>query len=153
MTRAEKLREYRVRWDEIGLCTRCGTHPSIPGQKRCESCLAKAKANWARHSEALKPIRQQKHQALKLEVMNAYGGAVCACCGDIHLEFLSINHINGDGSQHRREMGWKNRLGNGGGNIYGWLKARQFPPGFNVLCMNCNFALGHAGYCPHQKVS
>jgi hypothetical protein len=23
--------------------------------------------------------------------------------------------------------------------------------GYRVLCMNCNFALGHSGYCPHQR--
>lgn len=32
-----------------------------------------------------------------------------------------------------------------------WLKKNNYPPGFRVLCMNCNFSLGMRGYCPHQK--
>jgi hypothetical protein len=26
-----------------------------------------------------------------------------------------------------------------------------FPPIFQVLCMNCNFAKGKLGFCPHIK--
>jgi hypothetical protein len=72
-----------------------------------------------------------------------YGGPQCACCGEGEYEFLTIDHINGDGAAHRRQMGSRR-------DIYRWLKQNNYPPGFRVLCMNCNFALGYHGYCPHH---
>jgi hypothetical protein len=64
------------------------------------------------------------------------------CCGESHYEFLTIDHVNGDGADHRRETNNE--------DIYRWLERNNFPPGFRVLCMNCNFALGYHGYCPHH---
>jgi hypothetical protein len=34
-------------------------------------------------------------------------------------------------------------------NLYLYLRANHYPLGYRVLCMNCNFAIGHYGYCPH----
>lgn len=79
-------------------------------------------------------------RAKKLRVLEAYG-KVCTCCKEDNFEFLSIDHINGGGSEHRKIVR----------NIYAWLIRNDFPEGFRVLCMNCNFALGRYGYCPHQK--
>jgi hypothetical protein len=49
------------------------------------------------------------------------------------------------------EKGW-NVTSNSmsGTHLYLWLKQNNYPPGFRVLCMNCNFAIGHSGYCPHN---
>ena len=41
---------------------------------------------------------KQWQQDLKQQVFNAYGGPVCACCGDTHLEFLCVDHVNGKGN-------------------------------------------------------
>jgi hypothetical protein len=78
-----------------------------------------------------------------MDALEAYGGPVCRCCGEHRLEFLSIDHING--------VRLPNDPGVGGHPLYRWLKKNKYPKGFRVLCMNCNFALGHAGYCPHEK--
>jgi len=43
---------------------------------------------------------------------------------------------------------WKERWHS---NFYRWLKQNNFPEGFRVLCINCNFSLGIYGYCPHEK--
>lgn len=82
----------------------------------------------------------------RLDVFEAYGGAVCACCQEDNYEFLTIDHIDGSGAKHRRAI----KKMPGGSDIYFWLKKHNFPPGFRVLCMNCNFALGYHGYCPHH---
>ena len=37
--------------------------------------------------------------------------------------------------------------------LFQYLKRNNYPPGYRVLCMNCNFAMGHFGYCPHQKTA
>lgn len=38
-----------------------------------------------------------------------------------------------------------------GAHFYKWLEHNHFPPGFRVLCHNCNQARGFYGYCPHEK--
>ncbi|KKN59660.1 hypothetical protein LCGC14_0539870 [marine sediment metagenome] len=69
---------------------------------------------------------------LKTEVIEAYGGQ-CAFCGESHPEFLTIDHINGGGVQHRAS------LGNGVTTIYVWLKRQSWPKDeYRLLCANCN---------------
>ncbi len=83
-----------------------------------------------------------RRQKLKFEIMTHYGGA-CICCGENHIEFLTIDHINGDGKKHRKEIGPR---------LYAWLKRNNFPKdNFQILCFNCNNAKAHFGYCPHQS--
>lgn len=83
----------------------------------------------------------------RLEAYEAYGGAHCACCGEKELMFLTIDHVNNDGAEHRRSLGWKR----GGRSMGAWLRANGFPPGFQVLCINCNFGKHrNGGVCPHQ---
>jgi len=38
----------------------------------------------------------------------------------------------------------------GGNGLPYWLKKNNFPPGFQVLCANCNFAKRNSRYCPHE---
>jgi hypothetical protein len=75
----------------------------------------------------------------KYRVLEVYGLS-CQCCGDEHFEFLTIDHIEGGGAAHRRKVH----------NFYSWVIRNNFPPGFRTLCMNCNFADGKYGYCPHE---
>ena len=76
----------------------------------------------------------------------------CNCCGERQMEFLSIDHVNNDGAEHRRTA--KNSHGHLTGNhIIYWLIQNNYPPGFQILCMNCNHAKGKdpEHLCPHQK--
>jgi len=84
----------------------------------------------------LKVIRLQWKDTLKREVMAHYsGGPVPECkrCHYLDLRALTIDHIEGNGSAHRRE------LKGGGVRMYQWLKANNYPLGFQVLFMNCQF--------------
>jgi hypothetical protein len=86
---------------------------------------------------------------LKRECFDHYGGCLCQCCGETELAFLGIDHINGEGAKHRREIS-KNKTRTG--TIYGWLRKNSFPGGFRVLCHNCNLgSYMNGGICPHQK--
>ncbi len=131
-----------------------------------EKARAKSKAYHAKNRKAANTVSitryrelrvsinarlRQVTQALKAYVFGKYGGAVCACCGENNLIFLTIDHINGGGTKHRREMG-------GGGRFnYRWIVRNNFPPGFQVLCMNCNFGKGQnflrngRNICPHSE--
>jgi hypothetical protein len=86
---------------------------------------------------------------LRKQILNAYGNA-CACCGETTVQFLSLDHIHGDGAAHRREFGYK-QLGSGGGEIYREVAKLGFPKDrFQLLCMSCNHSHGRYGYCPHK---
>ena len=96
-----------------------------------------------------KEYHRQRHQKMKKEVIDAYGG-VCACCQESELVFLTIDHIENDGNVHRHEV-LKGR-NTAGAKTYRWLKANGFPDGFQVLCMNCNFGKHvNGGVCPHKR--
>lgn len=85
-----------------------------------------------------------RNRALRVKVLSRYSGGgnpKCACCGVTNLEFLSLDHINGGGRQHRKtvKIRW-----------WEWLRKNKYPEGFRVLCHNCNQSIGIYGYCPHQ---
>lgn len=88
---------------------------------------------------------------LKLACLRAYSGGhpVCACCGECDDRFLTLDHINNDGWQHRQSLKGKTRL-------YLHLKNSGFPndPPLQVYCFNCNFGKRvNRGVCPHQSPS
>lgn len=68
---------------------------------------------------------------LKQKIINFYGGK-CKICNETNVDILSVDHINGGGTQHR------NCLGNGGRKIYLFLIKEGFPSGYQILCLNHN---------------
>ncbi len=156
------------------ICKRCAIAKNnarakrLASEKKCVDCQAPIEAG-ARCDAHKKAHRERYHanrvenaktakarrQRLKLAAFNAYGGPYCACCTEDHLEFLTIDHVSGNGAEHRKqlleELGWKtSRSAMCGAHLYRWLKQQGYPPGFRVLCMNCNFSIAKFGYCPHQ---
>jgi hypothetical protein len=85
----------------------------------------------------------------KIDACNAYGGPICACCGEHRIEFLTLDHINNDGAEHRRQLFGTAKIG--GPRLYRALQKLGYPPGLRVLCFNCNCARGFCGYCPHER--
>ena len=77
-------------------------------------------------------------------VYDHYGGK-CACCGETRFEFLSIDHKDGGGTQHRLRENIR------GASVIDWLLTHGLPDGFQVLCHNCNQAKGFYGACPHER--
>lgn len=80
----------------------------------------------------------------RAEMLEAFG-PYCACCGEAEPVFLTIDHINNDGSVHRRELG-----GSASAIVFD-LQKRGFPKGeFQLLCYNCNCGKArNSGVCPH----
>lgn len=83
----------------------------------------------------------------RVTCLEHYGAMICACCGEHRYEFLTIDHIEGGGNQHLEER----KATNQHRNLYSWLIKNNFPPGYQVLCYNCNCAKGNYGECPHTK--
>ena len=72
----------------------------------------------------------------------AYGGA-CTCCGEARQRFLTLEHVNHDGAEHRKAKGHAALLLDL--KALGWPKDR-----FTILCMNCNWAERNGEPCPHK---
>jgi hypothetical protein len=122
------------------------------GHTLCPDCRERRKGWYhTRYHERELKNGKLRRQALKLAAFHAYGGPVCKCCGERHTEFLSIDHLNNDGAAHRRQLASEKWKASGRGvKFYEWLKNHNYPPGFQVLCFNCNFAKGHFKICPHE---
>lgn len=105
----------------------------------------------------------------RLEAIYAYGGPTpkCACpgCPENRLPFLSVDHINNGGNVHRAELAHPRdflpgktpvpnggKVSPGGGAYFRWLKENGYPPGYRVLCYNCNIARG-TGPCPVHEIT
>ena len=93
--------------------------------------------------------------ALRTAVFGHYGKS-CACCGAT--ERLSIDHVDGDGAEHRDGLfghrpRWNGRTASTA-SFYRWLVANDFPPGFQTLCRRCNLSKSRGGACQirHQEV-
>lgn len=117
-------------------------------QEHREEKMAKSKEYYYQNRERILEQSRKSAQKLRMEVLHHYGGdpPKCSCCDEPHIEFLAIDHINGNGTQHRRKIGVA-----GGQSFYYWLKRNNYPEGLRVLCHNCNASLGFYGHCPHEK--
>jgi len=104
--------------------------------------------NYANNREKIieqKVFSNQKMRRLsRLDCISHYsnGKNCCDCCGESHLEFLAIDHIDGGGNKERKKVKEYLPL---------ILKRNNYPKGYRVLCHNCNMSLGFYGYCPHNK--
>jgi hypothetical protein len=55
--------------------------------------------------------------------------------------------MNNNGAAHRKSIGSRTAAGV---HTYTWILKNNFPDGFQVLCMNCNWGKRMNGICPHQ---
>lgn len=79
-----------------------------------------------------KDYDRKRYQAIREGVLTYYGGGNLACvrCGFSDIRALSIDHIAGGGSQHRKIRTQ---------TIYYLLQSEGLPDGYQTLCMNCQF--------------
>ena len=150
--KARTARLY-VKYKTEHICWDCGRKINS-SHSRCYSCMGIQRDKYHQNGDQNRQASKDRKQRDKLAAFEAYGGAVCKCCGETNLEFLSIDHINGDGAAHRKEMAKNSNSPPSsycGQHLSQWLRLNNYPPGFQVLCMNCNFAKGHFGQCPHQR--
>ncbi len=114
---------------DAGVCTACGKLPVAEGYKRCDECRKQLTA---------------RRLLNRIEVYKAYGGASCACCGEDRLPFLTLDHVENDGAKERKIHRTPETL-------YRHLARNNYPPGYQVLCWNCNCGRAmNGGVCPHK---
>jgi len=125
-THKEQLREYGHK------------HNLEYYQKNKERLSLASKTRYLRRPEEIKCrqrfLQRKRFLDRKIDVLTHYGNGKCACvrCGESRPACLSIDHINGGGTQHIKSVGI-------GSNFYLWLQKNDYPDGLQTLCMNCQF--------------
>lgn len=134
----KRIRDVYASRKAEGLCVRCGSQKDN-NDASCNNCLSKKRI-------------EQKNK--KIKCISHYSDSTCGCCGESEFIFLTIDHIDGGGNTHRREIG-----GNSGkkpyanSKLYAWLIRNEFPEGFQVLCFSCNRGKWmNDGVCPHKDL-
>jgi hypothetical protein len=122
----------RARRIAAGLCTRCGREQPIEGRRYCAGCY-----------ELHYAVITRRRTRYKDQVFAKYGGYICACCGETEPLFLSIDHINGGGTQERKTTGRDHYIALAKGPLRDDLR---------ILCHNCNRGRWlNGGECPHAS--
>ena len=116
----------------------------VRGSGYCKDCTKdKRNHRYQELKQALLKYEKQSRRHARREMIEAYGGT-CACCGESHWEFLTIDHIQGGGNNHRKSLGGQRAF-------MRELRRRGYPKdNYRLLCYNCNCSIGALGYCPHS---
>jgi len=160
-----------------GKCVRCGSEKENPDMVHCNSCKEKVRLNkqkmYAKNKSGnlcvtcslpttttsvyCEQCNQKNRErgrktakATKLKVISHYGGK-CYCCQESIIDLLTIDHINGKGAKHRKELG-NGKTNYCGEKFYSWLVKQGLPSGYQTACFSCNAGRHiNGGVCPHQK--
>ena len=93
--------------------------------------------------EEAKQAVKNKYGLLRKAVLDFYSKNlfVCACCGDNRYCFLTIDHIVPVGNNKEERNG-----------LYRKLVKKNFPSGYQVLCMNCNKLKNNSVKCSCKEI-
>lgn len=130
------------------LCVQCWSAHRREYQEgyRAENVVVLAQYHQSKH-ERSKKLRNEAsrryYRRLQKTVFDHYGSK-CSCCGESEQSFLSVDHKNNDGAQHRKKIGI-------GHILYRWIIDNEFPTTLQLLCCNCNMGKHrNGGVCPHE---
>jgi hypothetical protein len=107
-----------------------------------DTVLERIKNYKTKNKEKIRIQGKIYRENVKLKILVYYSKTDPPQCADPHhthdvpftdIRALTIDHINGGGSEHRREMRKK------GNTFYNWLKKNYYPNGYQCLCVNCQF--------------
>lgn len=130
-----------------GAAQRATCHPDrrLRADGLCNACYGKRRYNEdpEKYRERARETQRKLRESLRAELLAAYGGQ-CSCprCPETNPAFLTLEHVNGDGGEHRRRVG---------SHTYADLRRRGWPQdGYTLLCWNCNAGSRFTGVCPHM---
>lgn len=111
-------------------------HEDRPGHR------AKLNRDWIeKNRPRYNQAKSEYRFRLKIEALKHYSGGTMACahCGfAADVDALTLDHIENNGAEHRKELGIGVRGGSAGTTMYERLRALGWLPGLQVLCANCN---------------
>ena len=121
------------------VCPRCKSiywniSPNIAHKPKQHAAYNQHRYELNRENEILR--QKLRRHNIKIKVLTYYGNNNLACviCGENRLPCLTLDHINGEGFQHRQQI---NK--GAGTTFYTWLEKQGFPKGYQTLCMNDQF--------------
>lgn len=135
--RSQRQKTRHLKRKNSGRCIMCGKI-AIKDKTRCKTCREGYIKNMRKH-----------RLSRRLAALEAYGGCKCACCGLTgHHSFFALDHIDNDGSDHRKEIGVE-----AGSGFYDWLAQNKYPSlRLQVLCHSCNGSKHiNGGVCAHER--
>lgn len=165
--RMENPNKTKENWTKYNHCEKRKEYLKLYNETHKDELIAYRKDYWNKNKDIISEKRRSEEYLVKmrihnknfndrltLEVLTHYcnGLPYCQCpkCNETNIKFLTIDHINNNGAEERRKLGYR---GNGIA-FYRWLKKHNYPEGYQVLCMNCNFGRQrNNGVCPHQMES
>lgn len=116
-------------------------------QTQCRACTRIRVRTWqVANPDRVRASAVRRAAEIRAVVFDHYGWS-CTCCGSARN--LCIDHVNGDGAEHRDWMKGTGR----GIVIYRWLIKNDFPGGFQTLCTPCNVSKRSGNRCTldHRK--
>lgn len=123
-------------------------------KSKCKDCYNQYLTEYNRKFKKENPEKAKRQltlgyarkRKLRNKILSYYsrGTMRCEICKEWRPEFLSIDHINGDGNEHRKSVSTA--------NLWAWIVKNNFPENmFRVLCNNCNTSSGYHGVNPHER--
>lgn len=123
---------------------------------KCKDCCNENRRNFfATNPDAVaeERLRQKGYRnSVKDKVFEHYGQH-CVCCGESERTFLTLDHINNDGAEHRRQLSAQsNARLTSPDKVWRNVIKDNFPNTFQILCYNCNCGKrDNGGTCPHEE--
>ena len=110
--------------------------------KKAQNNETATKPNGTPEQMAMRKHLREKYKQKRLMVLQHYseGTMECKTCGDTEYDGLSMDHIAGGGKKHAKE------IGGCGTALTMWLIRNNYPGGFQVLCMNCQWIKRHENH-------
>lgn len=134
--------------EAYGYCNKHYTQKVRNNTLECINRKICSKKNCGKYSVALGYCSPHYNEITsmryRLIVFNHYKQKIisCVCCKETDLDMLEMDHINGGGTKHRKEIGTRLSI---------WLIKNNFPSGFQILCANCNKSkYRNNGICSHK---
>lgn len=129
-----KYKEYYAKRRASGICIRCKNPVSTSNNIYC-----------AEHLQTSRDEAKQYKLNLRDLVYDHYGNQ-CNCCGENNPLFLTLDHINNDGAEHKRQLKTRDTY-----RIFRWVVKNNYPDNLQLLCSNCNTGKArNNGVCPHK---
>lgn len=127
-------REAIGNWKKMNRDKHCESQKRVY-HRDLEYSRQKNKESYLRNAEKRKHEAKLYRAEKKRLVIEHYSNndPKCACCGTRFFDFLTLDHINGGGREHRRQF-----KSPGSHTIHAWIVKNNFPSGFRILCYNCN---------------
>ena len=129
----KRKREIACGETHTKICLECLVYQSESSKKRRDRWDEETKKKYLENRSAYA-------HSFRPKLIEKYGGF----CGETEPRFLQVDHIDGNGGQHRRQIGDTAEA------LWRWAQRHGFPPTLQVLCANCHNAKSFHGGCPHQ---